>query len=66
MIFANFAICRAEDSTHFKSLAKPAPIPFFFVGVFTEINIISALDIHSSTLFEKKRFTSSTFFYNIF
>ena len=36
------ATCLAHASTHFKSLALPAPIPFFFVGVFTEIKTTSA------------------------
>ena len=44
--FAYFEICLAQDSTHFKSLALPAPIPRVFVGVFTEMKIISASDIH--------------------
>ena len=39
---AYLAICLAEDSIHFKSLANPAPNPLVFVGVLTEINIISA------------------------
>ena len=41
---------------HFKLLALPAPIPFSFVGVLTDMNIISALDIFAETFVEKLRF----------
>ena len=58
---AYFDIVLAEDSIHFKSLAKPAPIPFSLVGVLTEINIISASEILFQ-LYSKKEINSSVFF----
>ena len=43
----------AHDSTHLKSLVSPAPNPFFFIGVFTDIKIISALLMAFSKSVEK-------------
>jgi len=39
--FEYLATSLALASTHFKSLDFPAPRPFFFVGVFTEIKIVN-------------------------
>ena len=52
---ANSAIDLAELSTYFRSLASPAPNPFSFVGVLTEINTISdsAIDPFISVLKNK-------------
>tara|TARA_Y100000991_G_C21926812_1_gene329016 strand:- start:263 stop:550 length:288 start_codon:yes stop_codon:yes gene_type:complete len=58
----NLATSVARASTHFKSLAKPAPRPFLLVGVFIEIKIISAFSIDSFILLEKNQFLSLVFF----
>ena len=50
VLFSTTIVCPLEylatslalASTHFKSLDLPAPSPFSFVGVLTEIKIISA------------------------
>ena len=56
----------AQASTHFKSLACPAPIPLVFVGVFTEMKIMSAEDIFSLIFCRKSKiFTSASLNYFI-
>ena len=54
----NLAISLALASTHFRSLDLPAPRPFVLVGVFTEINIISADSIAFFILLVKNKFLS--------
>ena len=39
---ASSAIFRAQDSTYFRSAARPAPFPYVLVGVLTEMKIRSA------------------------
>ena len=46
---AALATVRALASTHLRSLAWPAPRPVVLVGVFTEMNTMSASPIASST-----------------
>ena len=53
--FANFAICLTDSSREERSLAKPEPIPRDFVGVLTEMKIISALLIDSSIFVVKNK-----------
>src|SRR5690606_28729073 len=50
------AIWRAQSSINFKSAACPFPFPYVLVGVFTEINIMSASSIAFSTSVEKNKF----------
>ena len=52
---AAWATVRAQASTQRRSLAWPAPSPFVFVGVFTEMNTMSASAIAASTSVEKLR-----------
>ena len=54
--FATLAICRAHCSTYLRSDAIPLPAPYVFVGVFTEIKIISAISICFLISEEKCRF----------
>ena len=54
------AICLAEDSIHFKSLALPAPFPVFLVGVLTDINIICDYSITLGISEEKNKFLPLT------
>lgn len=53
---ATFAINLAQPSTYFKSAARPLPLPYVLVGVFTEINIRSASLIAVSMSVEKNKF----------
>ena len=50
---ADLATCLAQASTQRKSLACPAPKPLVLVGVFTEMNTMSAAAMASSTAVEK-------------
>ena len=43
----NLPTSLAQASTHFKSLDLPAPRPLVFVGVLTEMNIMSDVSIAS-------------------
>ncbi len=52
---ATLATWRAQASTQRRSLAWPAPKPLVLVGVFTEMNTMSAAAIASSTAVEKLR-----------
>jgi hypothetical protein len=54
------AIMRAANSQFLMFAARPAPIPWSLVGVFTEMNMTSESSITSSKLVEKKRFLPRT------
>jgi hypothetical protein len=51
-----FAMLRAASSQFLMLAARPAPMPWVLVGVFTEMKITSASSITLSTSVEKKRF----------
>lgn len=62
LLCAVSAIIRAALSTYFKSAARPRPLPFVFVGVFTEMKINSASLMAVFTSVLKNKFTFRHFF----
>lgn len=57
-VLACKAISRVTASNAVTSVARPAPSPLVFVGVFTAISIISASPIYFETSVEKCKFGS--------
>lgn len=55
-LFADFATVRVALSTALRSAIAPAPRPWDFVGVLTQMKMMSALEIDSVTSVENVRF----------